>query len=591
MKSQLSPESSITDDMEDFFENAAVGLHFVSADGTILRANKAELDMLGYSPSEYIGRPISAFHANPEVIQEILGRLANGETLIQYPARLIAKDGSSRHVRITSSALFHSGKLIHTRCITIDVTSAVRADQRFHQVLEALPAAVYTTDASGRITYYNRAASDLAGRTPTIGVDEWCVTWRLYTKDGDFLPHDQCPMAIALKEQRPVRGMEAWAERPDGTRVPFIPFPTPLYDEAGRMTGAINMLVDIRERKKAEETQSLLIDELNHRVKNTLAIVQALAQQSLRHSGGTKEFVENFSGRLGALARAHTSLAQTAWRGTEFSALLRDQLLLGTDADGRIALVGPLVMLNAQQSLNLALVVHELATNARKYGALSTPSGKLSVNWTIEGNEERVLSLHWEEHNLPNVLEPASPGFGTVLIHQIASPEGGSAQMKCTANGIAWDIKFALFAAGDNPRTVSTSKETSRRKVLVVEDEVLIAMDLELALRSAGVDVEQAARLEEGLQKIQNSNFDAAILDVNLNGKRSDELAAALRSRKIPFAFSTGYGVESLPVAYQDVPLLMKPFGRSDVAEVLGNLLKKSTVVNLRVPKPDHPAR
>ena len=119
-------------------------------------------------------------------------------------------------------------------------------------MLAAIPAAIYTTDAQGKITYFNEAAVEFSGRTPVLGSDEWCVTWKLFMPDGTPLPHDQCPMAVALKEGRAVRGAEAVAERPDGTRVPFIPFPTPLRDSSGRITGAINMLVDISERRQAE---------------------------------------------------------------------------------------------------------------------------------------------------------------------------------------------------------------------------------------------------------------------------------------------------------------------------------------------------
>ena len=100
-------------------------------------------------------------------------------------------------------------------------------ERRFRELLDALPAAVYTTDAAGRITYYNDAAATLWGHRPPLGSSEWCGSWKLFWPDGTPLPHDECPMAIALKEDRAVRGMEAAAERPDGTRVPFIPYPTP----------------------------------------------------------------------------------------------------------------------------------------------------------------------------------------------------------------------------------------------------------------------------------------------------------------------------------------------------------------------------
>src|SRR5215204_3173 len=125
-------------------------------------------------------------------------------------------------------------------------------------VLDGLPAAVYTTDAAGRITYFNRAAVELAGRKPELGKDEWCVSWRLYAADGTPLPHDSCPMAVALRENRPIRGVEAVLERPDGTRIPFLPYPTPLRDPSGSLIGAVNMLVDLTDRKAAENARAYL---------------------------------------------------------------------------------------------------------------------------------------------------------------------------------------------------------------------------------------------------------------------------------------------------------------------------------------------
>jgi len=125
-------------------------------------------------------------------------------------------------------------------------------DTRSAQILDALPVAVYATDPEGSITYYNQAAADFWGYRPALGQTHWCGSFKLYWADGTRLRHDECPMAIALKTGRPVRGMEAIAERPDGTRVPFIPYPTPIYDASGALIGAVNMLLDISERKLGE---------------------------------------------------------------------------------------------------------------------------------------------------------------------------------------------------------------------------------------------------------------------------------------------------------------------------------------------------
>jgi PAS domain-containing protein len=119
--------------------------------------------------------------------------------------------------------------------------------------LDALPAPIYVTDADGMITYYNPACIAFAGRVPALGRDRWCVTWKLYNEDGAFLPHDKCPMADAILTQTPVRGVSAVAERPDGTRLNFVPFPfpTPLFDAQGRFIGAVNMLIDVTASKRA----------------------------------------------------------------------------------------------------------------------------------------------------------------------------------------------------------------------------------------------------------------------------------------------------------------------------------------------------
>ena len=122
----------------------------------------------------------------------------------------------------------------------------------FHEVLDAIEAPLYITDNQGTITYYNQACIDLAGRTPQVGVDRWCVTWKLFTPEGEFMPHDQCPMAVAVKEGREVRDVEAVAERPDGTRVNFVPYPTPLFDADGNLAGAVNLLLDVTEQRKPD---------------------------------------------------------------------------------------------------------------------------------------------------------------------------------------------------------------------------------------------------------------------------------------------------------------------------------------------------
>jgi PAS domain-containing protein len=142
------------------------------------------------------------------------------------------------------------------------------------QGLDAFPIAIYVTDGRGFITYFNSACVDFAGREPQIHRDRWCVTWKLFTNNGDFLPHDQCPMAIAIRSKRAVRGDTAVAERPDGTRINFVPFPTPVIGESGELRGAINMLINVTGLKNSPESDDSVPSE-ERRVKAALSMLSA----------------------------------------------------------------------------------------------------------------------------------------------------------------------------------------------------------------------------------------------------------------------------------------------------------------------------
>ncbi len=294
------------------------------------------------------------------------------------------------------------------------------SDHRVHELFDALPAAIYTTDAAGRITYFNDAAAELWGRRPVLGVTEWCGSWRLYRADGTPIAQADGPMAIALKEQRAVRGIESVAERPDGTRVCFIPYPTPLFDEAGTLTGAINMLVDISERKQAEGQQALLTRELHHRVKNTLATVQAIVGSTARSARNVDDFKEALNGRIGSLAKTHLLLCEEAQSAVAFIGILRNELDAFDDGAERIRLNGPAVEVPARLAVSLGMAIHELATNAAKHGALSVHGGRITASWRVTSEAtRRRLDFDWVESGGPPVAPPRRVGFGTRLLEAV----------------------------------------------------------------------------------------------------------------------------------------------------------------------------
>jgi PAS domain S-box-containing protein len=448
------------EELEDFFENGAVALHLVGSDGTILRANKAELDLLGYATAEYVGRNIREFHADETTIADILTRLSRGEQLDRYSARLRAKDGSIKHVQITSSSNFRNGRFVNTRCFTVDVTGetaakrlASESEQRFQQLLEALPAAVYTTDAGGRITYYNKAAAEMAGRKPQLGVDQWCVTWRLYDADGNPLPHEECPMAVALKENRSVRNVEALAERPDGTLVPFLPYPTPLRDSDGALVGAVNMLIDISERKQAEAHQMMLLKELNHRVKNNMQMLQSMLSASQREASDTtaKALLADATRRVAAMAAAQKVLydqgGPTGFKVREFLGSVCGVAQNAFDKEVQISVAAGDEILPNDFAMPVALILNELLTNAVKHGINGSSRGTISVA-LIRAASGYELTVEDDGPGFELAATGRKRSSGLGLVAGLARQIGGRFDVQCRG-GARCVVHF-----GETPTTI-----------------------------------------------------------------------------------------------------------------------------------------
>jgi PAS domain S-box-containing protein len=216
------------------------------------------------------------------------------------------------------------------------------------EAIEALPAAIYMTDTEGRLTFYNSAAAELWGCRPELGESKFCGSWKLYWPDGTPLPHDECPMALALRERRPIRGMEAVAERPDGTRIPFIPYPTPVFDASGMFTGAVNMLVDISERKRAEADLAERQAQLAVFVEHAPAAI-AMFDRDMRYLAVSRRYILDFRLPQGAqlIGRSHYEVfpeVPQRWRdiharvlGGEALSNEEDQF---TRQDGRIEWTG-----------------------------------------------------------------------------------------------------------------------------------------------------------------------------------------------------------------------------------------------------------
>jgi PAS domain S-box-containing protein len=354
--------------------------------------------------------------------------------------------------------------------------------------------------------------------------------------------------------------------------------------------GAVCYFRDIAAEVEAEGTRQLLLRELNHRVKNTLASVQAIAQQTMRTTKEPEEFALRFNGRVQSLARVHALLTESTWQGAELRELIRDQLLHGPVDETRLTAWGPTINLQPQMAVHLAVMLHELGTNSVKYGALSVPKGWVTVNWTVVGD---MLNLLWVERGGPIASAPTRCGFGTTLIEQSAKSEGGKAERHIDSDGLTWKISMRIPQADPRPapdfgepglvrhspaalqaKAAGPEMPFANLRFLVVEDESLIALSLVDTLHSLGASEARAvSREQECLDLLEGNAFDCALLDANLHGRSVENIVAALTRRRIPFVFVTGYGRSGLPAEFQQALVLAKPVSDEQLLEAVTAIL------------------
>ncbi|MGZ3287133.1 MAG: response regulator [Xanthobacteraceae bacterium] len=338
--------------------------------------------------------------------------------------------------------------------------------------------------------------------------------------------------------------------------------------------------VDITDRKDAEERQALLAREVDHRARNALALVQSIVR--LTRSDTIKAYIAAVDGRIGALSRAHTLLAQSRWQGADLARLVEEELApYRAGDDAKITATGPNVSLEPRTAQTLALALHELSTNAAKYGALSVMPGRVGVTWELQPDS---LVLRWSESGGPVTEPPASPGFGIRVIsasieRQLEGetafhwrPEG----LHCSLRVPRGDKIEPMGANGNNANRASAEDRpalplrlATGNRVLLVEDEILVAMMMKDILAEFGFSViGPFSRVAEAMVAAVHEDFDAGIIDVNLGGEFVYPVADVLVARDIPFVFVTGYGVESIEDRFAHVPIIKKPVQRAVLQKI-----------------------
>jgi PAS domain S-box-containing protein len=472
------------------------------------------------------------------------------------------------------------------------------SEHRFREMIDMLPAAVYTTDAEGRVTHFNAAAVDLVGRTPQIGQDQWCVSWKMFRLDGSQLPHEECPMAIALKEGREVRGREAIIERPDGTRVWVAPYPTLLRDNEGKVVGAINMVMDITDRtlleNKTKEHAQVLAERdrrkdeflamLSHELRNPLSSI-VNAMHLLRSEGGRTPFQIEAHGMI---ERQVAQLARLVDDLLEVSRISTGRIHLqteGVDLGGVVRLALETTRQQAaskEQSVAKALtekplwvlgdpvrleqVVVNLLNNATKY---TERRGHVWVSLNEEGGEAvlrvRDDGVGMSEEMLPRIFDlfaqvdssiersQGGLGIGLALVRSLVTMHGGTVEARSElGRGSEFTVKLPvhLSPAASSTRPVEGAPAPDHAlKVLVVDDNLDAAKSVAMLLQISGHDVRVANDATTAMRAAMEDVPEVVLLDLGLPVVSGFEVAERIRQqptlRRVTLVALTGYGQES----------------------------------------------
>ncbi|WP_293899198.1 HWE histidine kinase domain-containing protein [Phenylobacterium sp.] len=426
-------------------ESISDAYYAVDRDWRVIMFNGSAEDFFGASRSQVLGRNFWELYTFGHETE--FGRLLHRAMEAREPGRMTApsalRDGRTVEVRV--SPLGDEGIGVSVDDITerADAEKALRrSERRLDLAVGAHAIGIFDWHIpSGKIVW-SREEHQLFGLPPGEfggSIEAW---------GAQVLPEDlsemETAMAAAMAARQELMDFAFRIRRPDGAVRWVEGAARFLYAADGSPIRMVGTNMDVTERKLAEQHQRLLINELNHRVKNTLAIVQAIAWQSFRSGGMPQAAREAFEGRLTALAAAHDVLTQQNWEAAAIGQIVAMAVAPHHAGDGRLTAEGPLVNLEPKTAVALGLAMHELATNAVKYGALSSSQGRVEVRWTIQGGR---LRLTWTECGGPPVAKPRQRGFGARMLEQgLAEELRGTVRLEFRPEGVVCSVEAALDA-------------------------------------------------------------------------------------------------------------------------------------------------
>jgi PAS domain S-box-containing protein len=442
VRSQLALKES-EERLRALFSQSAAGIGQTDLSGRMTLVNQRFSEMLGYQEAELIGmrfQDITHDDDLPEAQRRFEHLLATGESF-DMEKRCVCKDGQYVWTAISVSPLRDdAGAVRQVGFIAIDISASKRAQDAERQLASIVASsndAILSIDFEMTITNWNAAAEKLYGYTADEAIGHSVLM--LVPEDR----RDEEPEILRkIGAGETIHLYETQRLRKDGRLVDVQLSVSPIYDSGGKAIGASKISQDITARKEAERLQGVLIGELNHRVKNVFATVMAISRQTLDRDGSGRDEVASFNSRLMSMAHAHDLLTHSDWQRAELAALVRQ--VLEPYSPDRFEIDGCPVLLPQKAVVSFSLAIHELATNAAKYGALSIPEGLVFISWQFEKATNR-LHFRWTEKHGPLVVPPTRTGFGTRLVEKLLAAElNGRSTISYDPAGVVCEIEALL---------------------------------------------------------------------------------------------------------------------------------------------------
>ncbi|CCM79030.1 PAS domain S-box protein [Rhizobium mesoamericanum] len=439
------------------FSQTAAGIGQSDLAGRLLLVNRRFCEIVGYSEEELLKMRVQDITFPKDLddyVRSFRTMLETGQSF-DIEKRYVRKDGSLVWVANSVSPLRDTnGAVRQTAAVVVDITERKRAqevERRLAAIIASSDDAILSTDLNMRITSWNSGAEKLYGYSAEEAIGHSVVL---------LVPDDRIEEEPAIIRQISaglrVDPFETKRRRKDGRLVDVLLSVSPILDAYGRTVGASKIAHDISARKETERLQTVLVGELNHRVKNVLATVMAIARQTLGRDEANRVGVEAFEARLALMSRAHDLLTHGNWEQAELEKVVRQAL--SPYQQERFSISGPSIQLAPRAVVSISLALHELATNAAKYGALSVAEGHISIEWSLTRNEPARLRLQWREMRGPAVTQPSRKGFGSRLIESLLAAElKGDVTITYDAAGVVCVVDAPVGAGWDHDPSLGSA--------------------------------------------------------------------------------------------------------------------------------------